>query len=81
MSQSNTSTIPFQERPTDDHPDISVIIVSWNVRDLLVKCLDALLSPGVAEGLRAGVVLAGETIDSGAAAAKLDAFVKATNNV
>ena len=41
----------------EDRPDISVIIVSWNVRHLLIKCLDALLSPGVAEGLRLEVLV------------------------
>ena len=57
MSQSNTSATPFQERPTDDRPDISVIIVSWNVRDLLLNCLDSLLSPGVVEDLRLEVLV------------------------
>jgi N-acetylglucosaminyl-diphospho-decaprenol L-rhamnosyltransferase len=32
-----------------DHVDLSVIIVNWNVRDLLRKCLNSLLaSPGIA---------------------------------
>ena len=47
----------------------------------LINAGAALMAWGAAEDLRAGVVLAGETIDSGAAAAKLDAFVKVTNSV
>jgi N-acetylglucosaminyl-diphospho-decaprenol L-rhamnosyltransferase len=37
--------------PHDSPPDVSVIIVSWNVRDLLEDCLESLLaSPGIEWG-------------------------------
>jgi N-acetylglucosaminyl-diphospho-decaprenol L-rhamnosyltransferase len=37
--------------PHDSPPDVSVIIVSWNVRDLLGNCLESLLaSPGIEWG-------------------------------
>ena len=39
----------------DPPPDLSVIIVNWNVRDLLRNCLNSLLaSPGIAWGDRLG---------------------------
>ncbi|MEO8284963.1 MAG: glycosyltransferase family 2 protein [Chloroflexota bacterium] len=38
-------------------PDLSVIIVSWNVREDLLRCLDALLSNPVSSGLRLQVIV------------------------
>ncbi|HKP51568.1 MAG TPA: glycosyltransferase family 2 protein [Chloroflexia bacterium] len=48
MIQSNISDSPLQgeHRPT---PDVSIIIVSWNVRPLLERCL-SLLTQGAATG-------------------------------
>jgi len=47
----------------------------------LINATAALVAWGAASDLRAGVVLAAESIDSGAAAAKLAAFIAATNAV
>ena len=47
----------------------------------LINAAAALVAWGAASDLRAGVVLAAESIDSGAAAAKLAAFIAATNAV
>ena len=47
----------------------------------LMNAAAALFAYGSAADMRAGVVLAAQSIDSGAARAKLDAFVEATNAV
>ena len=47
----------------------------------LINAAAALSAYGIAANMRAGVALAAESIDSGAARAKLEAFVEATNNV
>ncbi len=46
----------------------------------LINAGAALIAWGAATDLRAGVALAGESIDSGAAIAKLDQFIEATNS-
>ncbi len=56
MSQSTISTSSVQENH-NERPDLSVIIVSWNVRDLLVQCLAALFSPEVRDGLKLEVIV------------------------
>jgi anthranilate phosphoribosyltransferase len=48
---------------------------------VLINAAAALVAWGSADDLRAGVAQAAESIDSGAALAKLDAFVAATNKV
>jgi len=55
VSQSITSTLPFQEM--EERPDLSVVIVSWNVRDLLARCLQALLSDQVRGDLKLEVIV------------------------
>ena len=47
----------------------------------LINASAAIFAYGLAADLRAGVALAEQSIDSGAARAKLDAFVEATNSV
>jgi anthranilate phosphoribosyltransferase len=47
----------------------------------LINAAAALFAYGIAADMRAGVALAAQSIDSGAARAKLDAFVEATNAV
>ncbi len=47
----------------------------------LINAAAAIFAYGLAADLRAGVALAQQSIDSGAARAKLDAFVEATNSV
>ena len=47
----------------------------------LINAAGALFAYGIAADLREGVVRAAESLDSGAAAGKLAAFVEATNNV
>jgi GT2 family glycosyltransferase len=49
--QSNTSTAAGQHNAPGT-PDVSVVIVSWNVRDLLVRCLQAVFEQAV-EGVPA----------------------------
>lgn len=45
-----------QERPVDAAPDFSVIVVSWNVRDLLRECLASVVNEqGTAAGERSEV--------------------------
>ncbi len=36
---------------TVTRPDVSIVIVSWNTRDLLVHCLESIRQPGVTEDL------------------------------
>ena len=51
-------------------------------RDIVVlNAAAALIVAGKADGLRQGAELARQSIDSGAAAARLDALVRATNRV
>ena len=68
MSQSNISPRPFQE--TEEQPDLSVVIVSWNVRDLLVQCLRALLSDEVRGNLKLEVIV----VDNASADGTVDAL-------
>lgn len=49
-------------------PDLSVVIVSWNVRDLLLDCLRALESPGVRGDLRLEVIVVDNASSDGSAA-------------
>jgi GT2 family glycosyltransferase len=53
VSQSNISPDALQ----DEQPDLSVIIVSWNVRDLLARCLDALRSDSVRGDLSLEIIV------------------------
>ncbi len=55
MIQSNTSASPLQEEEL--LPDLTVVIVSWNVSKLLRRCLQALLSPPVSGRLRIEVIV------------------------
>ncbi len=56
VSKSSIRTNLIQANP-QARLDISVIIVSWNVRDLLVKCLEALLSDDVSGGMALQVIV------------------------
>ena len=44
---------------------MSVIIVSWNVRNLLVKCLEALLSDNVSGGMAVQIIVVDNASDDG----------------
>ncbi len=56
-------------RPSSDTlPDLSVVIVSWNVRDLLVQCLRALLSNEVRGDLRLEIIVVDNASSDGSAA-------------
>lgn len=55
VSQSNT--MPEGAQGSATRPDVSVIIVSWNVAALLRQCLDALLSPEVKEDLEVEIIV------------------------
>jgi GT2 family glycosyltransferase len=48
-------------------PDLSIVIVSWNTRDLLVQCLQSIHDPGVAEGLRLEVIVVDNASSDGSA--------------
>jgi N-acetylglucosaminyl-diphospho-decaprenol L-rhamnosyltransferase len=50
-------------------PDLSLIIVSWNVRDLLVTCLQALLSDDVRGALNLEVIVVDNASEDGSAEA------------
>ena len=47
---------------TDRAPDISVVIVSWNVRDLLAQCLDSLLAIAGPEPLSGDALRLGQRV-------------------
>src|SRR5687768_4527011 len=50
-TQDRITDLPFADY------DLSVVIVSWNVADLLRRCLEALISPHVLGGLRVEVIV------------------------
>ncbi|HEY0070036.1 MAG TPA: glycosyltransferase family 2 protein, partial [Chloroflexia bacterium] len=70
MTKSNTWSGPVQEEPQDGAiPDISIVIVSWNTRDLLVQCLQSIRDPAVAQGLRLEVIVVDNASHDGSAGA------------
>lgn len=54
---------------TETRPDISVVIVSWNVRDLLIGCLKALASSDVQGALKLQVIVVDNASSDGSAEA------------
>ncbi|HEX8231661.1 MAG TPA: glycosyltransferase family 2 protein [Chloroflexia bacterium] len=68
MTKSNTWSGPVQEAavpgPT---PDISIVIVSWNTRDLLLQCLRSIQDPAVAEDLHLEVFVVDNSSTDGSA--------------
>ncbi|MFL5735655.1 MAG: glycosyltransferase family 2 protein [Chloroflexia bacterium] len=59
MSQSNISQSGFQAPAAQGAapPDLSVVIVSWNVCELVLDCLEALQAPATAGELRLEVIV------------------------
>lgn len=53
-------------------PDLSIVIVSWNVREHLVNCLGALFSPGVRGNLKLEVIVVDNASHDGSAEAAAD---------
>ncbi|HST06105.1 MAG TPA: glycosyltransferase family 2 protein [Chloroflexia bacterium] len=76
MTQSNIRHYPVQDGPTagglDPVPDLSVVIVSWNVKQHLVSCLQALFSGPVREGLEIEVLVIDNASSDGSAQAASD---------
>lgn len=68
MLQSNISQGRVQEAARAP-VDVSVVIVSWNVRSLLVQCVRALASPQVRDGLNIEVVIVDNASSDGSAEA------------
>ncbi|HYP21823.1 MAG TPA: glycosyltransferase family 2 protein, partial [Chloroflexia bacterium] len=66
--QSNTSQAPVQPFSTASY-DLSIIIVSWNVRDLLIQCLTALSSEQVQGALRIEIIVVDNASTDGSAEA------------
>ena len=66
--ESNISARPEQAVPPDP-PDLSVVIVSWNVRDLLVRCIQALHDEAVRDGLRVQIIVVDNNSTDGSAQA------------
>ncbi|HEX9989667.1 MAG TPA: glycosyltransferase family 2 protein [Chloroflexia bacterium] len=66
--QSNTSQAPVQPFSTAPY-DLSIIIVSWNVRDLLLQCLTALSSEEVRGALRIEIIVVDNASTDGSAQA------------
>jgi N-acetylglucosaminyl-diphospho-decaprenol L-rhamnosyltransferase len=52
-----------------DAPDVSVVIVSWNVRELLLNCIDALRSSDVRDGLSVQIIVVDNASSDGSAEA------------
>ncbi len=65
-SQQQSSIV---HRPSSDAlPNLSVVIVSWNVRELLAQCLRALLSEEVRSDLRLEIIVVDNASSDGSAA-------------
>jgi N-acetylglucosaminyl-diphospho-decaprenol L-rhamnosyltransferase len=60
-----SNTLPAARQT--DAPDISIIIVSWNVREHLHRCLEALLSTSVTDGLTLEVIVVDNNSSDGSA--------------
>ena len=70
MSKSNTRLGPLQESPHEaGAPDVSIVIVSWNVRALLVQCLHSIASPEVSKGLSVEVLVVDNASSDGSVGA------------
>ncbi|MDQ5823360.1 MAG: glycosyltransferase family 2 protein [Chloroflexota bacterium] len=78
MTKSNTWSGPLQEvAGSQDAPDISIVIVSWNTRDLLLQCLRSIQDPAVKEDLRLEMIVVDNASKDGSAeAAKAIAGVR-----
>jgi N-acetylglucosaminyl-diphospho-decaprenol L-rhamnosyltransferase len=79
--QSNTSAPAGQYEPADV-PDVSVVIVNWNVRDLLVKCVQAVLQQAQDSELSTEIIVVDNASadDSVEAATKLGVSVIANDH-
>src|SRR6266511_3660368 len=67
-TSSSLDPINFHIRPSSFAlPDLSVIIVSWNVRELLAQCLRALLSDEVRGDLRLEITVVDNASHDGSA--------------
>lgn len=70
MTKSNTWPGPLQEvAGSEDSPDISIVIVSWNTRDLLLQCLRSIQDPAVTEGVPIEVIVVDNASKDGSAEA------------
>ena len=73
MTQSNIRQDPVQDDAGSNVPargaDISVIIVSWNVRSHLAHCLKSLFSGPVSDGLHLEVIVVDNASTDGSAEA------------
>ncbi|MEA2573153.1 MAG: hypothetical protein QOH93_451 [Chloroflexia bacterium] len=70
MTKSNTWSDPVQEIAVRaDAPDISIIIVSWNTRDLLLQCLSSAQDPQVVGALRLEIIVVDNASTDGSAEA------------
>jgi N-acetylglucosaminyl-diphospho-decaprenol L-rhamnosyltransferase len=65
--ESNTAPVTLQGVEAPRLPDVTAIIVSWNVRELLEQCIAALLSPEVAEDLMIETIVVDNASHDGSA--------------
>src|SRR5215210_2418622 len=57
MVNQSTAGIALTKEGRDYSPDVSVVIVSWNVRDLLLNCIRAVRSPQVQGALSLEIIV------------------------
>lgn len=75
MTKFSISPGPVQDRgenkrqPSVQPPDVTAVIVSWNVRDLLIRCLQALCSSPVSSGCSLEVIVVDNASHDGSAEA------------
>ena len=63
------ASVQDEPRSTHDTPDLSIIIVSWNVREHLLNCLSALASQPVRDSLALEVIVVDNASRDGSAEA------------
>ena len=63
------SQVQDERANSDPQPDLTIIIVSWNVREHLLNCLRAIYSPEVSGKLSIEVIVVDNASDDGSAAA------------
>ncbi len=68
MTKSNTWSGPLQDGAhVGNTPDISIVIVSWNTRNLLLQCLRSIHDPQVKEDLSLEVIVVDNNSTDGSA--------------
>lgn len=67
VTKFNTCPTQVQEAEESRQPDITAIVVSWNVCDLLVRCIEALRSPSVTGGCSVEVIVVDNASTDGSA--------------